>query len=58
MQSKEAKMVQLQEERDFFKNEAFRLDKVWKEFQKKYKTVKSLYDNTTNEKNFMLAQLK
>lgn len=45
-------------ERDFFKNEAFKLDRICKDFQQKFKNMKNLYEETLEDRNFLEVQLK
>ena len=48
----------LTEQRDFFKNEAFKLDNLWKNYSKKYKEIKNKCEVITDDRDFLKDQLK
>lgn len=54
----EGKIKALAAERDFFKNEAFKLDRICKDFQLKFRNMKKLYEDVLEDRNFLEAQLK
>ena len=57
-QRKREEFKALAAERDFFKNEAFKLDRICKDFQLKFKNMKKLYEETLEDRNFLEVQLK
>lgn len=54
---KDAKMQKLTQELSFFKNEAFWLDKLWKEYKAKHKIIKDKLDEVTQDRDFLQHQL-
>lgn len=54
----EGRIKLLTQQNEFFKNEAFKLDRMCKIYQRKYKNMKKLYEITLTDKNLTESHLK